>query len=55
MAVALSLFAEGKIDRRGVSTPETAIDPDIFFDALAPLCKPPRTSSQDMLLVNTSG
>jgi saccharopine dehydrogenase-like NADP-dependent oxidoreductase len=55
MAVALSLFADGKIGRRGVSTPETAIDPDTFFDALAPLCTPPRTGSDDMLLINTSG
>lgn len=55
MAVALSLFADGKIERRGVSTPETSIDPDAFFDALAPLCTPPRTGSKDMLLVNLSG
>lgn len=55
MAVALSLFAEGKINRRGVSTPEIAIDPDTFFDALAPLCAPPRAGSGDVLLVNTSG
>ena len=54
LAVALSLFAEGKIDRRGVSAPETAIDPDTFFDALAPLCSPPLTGARDMVLVNTS-
>ncbi len=55
LAVALSLFADGKIERQGVSTPETAIDPDTFFDALAPLCTPARTGSTDIVLVNLSG
>ncbi len=54
LAVALSLFADGKIDRRGVSAPESVIDPDTFFDALAPLCTPPRSGSKEMLLVSTS-
>lgn len=55
MAVGLSLFAGGKIDRRGVCAPESVVDPDAFFDELAPLCSPPLADSRAMLLVTTSG
>ncbi len=54
LAVGLSLLAEGKIVRRGVFAPEGAVDPDAFFDALAPLCTPPKSGAQDLVLVTRS-
>jgi saccharopine dehydrogenase-like NADP-dependent oxidoreductase len=54
MAVALSMFASGKIDRRGACAPESVIDPDPFFDALAPLCTPPLADGQAMVLISKS-
>ena len=45
----------GAIDRRGVLAPEDAIDPDPFFDALAPHCAPPIESGEKLILVTTSG
>jgi hypothetical protein len=31
--------------------PEAAVDPDAFFDALAPRCTPPKTSHEDLVLI----
>jgi saccharopine dehydrogenase-like NADP-dependent oxidoreductase len=54
MAVALSMLARGLIDRRGAFAPEGGIDPDAFFDELAPLCRPARADHKDLLVVTTS-
>jgi saccharopine dehydrogenase-like NADP-dependent oxidoreductase len=54
LAVGLSLFAEGRLERRGVFAPEGVMDPDAFFDALAPLCSPVFASGREMLAVTES-
>lgn len=54
LATALSLFHSGKIERRGVSAPERAIDPDTFFDALAPLCTPELKNAEELLEIAVS-
>jgi hypothetical protein len=48
------MLGEGKIDRRGVFTPEEGVDPDAFFDELAPLCEPKRASGKELLVITTS-
>jgi saccharopine dehydrogenase-like NADP-dependent oxidoreductase len=54
MAIGLALFANGAIANRGVFAPEMAIEPDLFFDALASFCTPAKTGVEDMVLVTTS-
>jgi saccharopine dehydrogenase-like NADP-dependent oxidoreductase len=39
---------------RGVFAPEAIIDPDAFFDRLAPLCTPKKKSRENLLLVSRS-
>jgi saccharopine dehydrogenase-like NADP-dependent oxidoreductase len=55
LALGLEMFARGTIERRGVLTPEAAIDPDAFFDALAPHCTPPVASGGELVSTHTSG
>lgn len=55
LATALALFARGKIDRRGVFAPEGAIDPDAFFDELAPLCTPEKKDAKELVRIDTAG
>jgi saccharopine dehydrogenase-like NADP-dependent oxidoreductase len=55
LAVGLSLFAQGRLEKRGVFAPEGIIDPDAFFDALAPLCSPAFGSGREMLAITESG
>ncbi len=54
LATALAMFARGKIDRKGVCAPEGAIDPDAFFDELAPLCTPAKKNAKDLVDINVS-
>jgi saccharopine dehydrogenase-like NADP-dependent oxidoreductase len=54
LALGLSLFAKGQIERRGVFAPEGAIEPDSFFDALAPHCSRPFESGRQMILLTRS-
>ena len=54
LATALALFAGGKIDRRGVFAPEGGIDPDAFFDALAPLCTPAKKNAKELVEITVS-
>jgi saccharopine dehydrogenase-like NADP-dependent oxidoreductase len=49
LATALAMFAKGKIGRRGVCAPEGAIDPDAFFDELAPLCTPKKKNAKELV------
>jgi len=51
VAVGLDLLARHRITRAGVFAPEAVVDPDAFFDILAPLCTPPKTSHEDLVLV----
>jgi saccharopine dehydrogenase-like NADP-dependent oxidoreductase len=55
LAVGLDLVARHRITRAGVFAPEAAVNPDAFFDVLAPLCTPPKTSHEDLVFVATSG
>lgn len=43
LAVAVRLFLDGHIPTHGVHAPETAIDPDIFFDTFRHYCRVPKT------------
>jgi saccharopine dehydrogenase-like NADP-dependent oxidoreductase len=54
LAVGLLLLANRKITRKGVFAPEAGIDPDAFFDELAPLCEPPMSGINDLVLVTRS-
>jgi hypothetical protein len=54
LAVGLAVARPDGEQRRGVFAPEAVIDPDRFFDALAPLCGPPRNGSSDLVLVTRS-
>jgi len=54
LATALAMFAGGKIGRRGVFAPEGAIDPDAFFDELAPLCTPDSKGAGDLVRIDLS-
>jgi hypothetical protein len=52
VAVGLDLLARHRITRAGVVAPEAAVDPDAFFDVLAPLCTPQKTSHEDLVFVS---
>jgi hypothetical protein len=54
LATALAMFAKGKIGRPGVCAPEGVIDPDAFFDELAPLCTPTKKNAKDLVEVSSS-
>ena len=54
LATALAMFAKGKIDRRGVFAPEGAIEPDAFFDELAPLCTPRKIDAKELVELSIS-
>jgi saccharopine dehydrogenase-like NADP-dependent oxidoreductase len=51
LAVVLALLAKGQIDARGVVPPEAAIDPGLFFEALAPRCSEPFATGAEMILI----
>ncbi len=38
--------------RRGVFTPEEAINPDAFFDELAPLCTPKKKNAKELVEID---
>ncbi len=54
LAVGLFLMATGKISRKGAFAPEAGVDPDTFFDELAPLCEPQMSGTNDLVLVTRS-
>jgi len=54
LAVGLKMLIEGQIRATGVHPPETCIDPDAFFDALAPLCTPPLEDSRSLVSIATA-
>lgn len=55
LAVGLQLLGSGRLERRGVFAPEEAIDPDAFFERLAPLCSPPCDGAEDLVKVAVEG
>jgi len=54
LGVGLGMLGQLDGDRHGVFAPEAVIDPDAFFDRLAPLCSPERLDSADLLLETRS-
>jgi saccharopine dehydrogenase-like NADP-dependent oxidoreductase len=50
LAIGLHQFAEGRIAKKGVLTPEIALDGDRFFAELAPFCIYPREVREEELL-----
>jgi len=54
MAIGLRMLAEGRIERRGVFAPEAVIDPDVFFDELAPFCEPKAASGRELVVTSIS-
>ncbi len=55
LAVGLHLLGSGCLERHGVFAPEEVIDPDAFFERLAPLCSPPRDGAHDLVKVTLQG
>lgn len=52
LAVGLKLFAGGSgAARHGVFAPEACVEPDTFFAALAPYCRPPFDGGTEMVAV----
>ncbi len=54
LALGLEVLRPEGEARRGVHAAETLLDPDTFFDRLAPRCEPPATDHHDLLLVSRS-
>lgn len=51
LAVGFALFARGAAPRHGVFAPEACVEPDAFFDALAPYCSPAIGRGAEMIAV----
>ena len=47
-------LGNGRITRKGAFAPEAGIEPDTFFDELAPLCEPQMSGANDLVLVTRS-
>ena len=54
MAIGLKMLAQDKISKKGVFAPEDSIDPNVFFNELAPLCTPPCKSVDDLVEIAIS-
>lgn len=54
LAIGLSLMADGLANKPGVFAPEGLLDPDEFFNRLAPLCEMPHASAEDFVLITRS-
>jgi saccharopine dehydrogenase-like NADP-dependent oxidoreductase len=54
LATALGIARPDTEMQRGVFAPESAIDPRAFFEALAPLCDPPYTDVDELVLITRS-
>lgn len=51
LALGLRQLAEGRFEEAGVFAPEAAIDPEPFFDALAPYCAPRAAGTEELVEV----
>lgn len=54
LAIGLSAVRPDLGTRCGVFTPETIVDPNAFFDALAPLCDPLCSDTDDLTVITRS-
>lgn len=54
LALGLAVLRPEGEQRRGAFAPEALLDPDAFFDRLAPLCRPAKKGRADLLLVSRS-
>lgn len=50
LAIGAFWLAAGKLEMHGVFAPEAIIDPEMFFECLAPLCKPSAQHGAELLL-----
>lgn len=51
LALALRQLVQGNIGKPGVHAPEDVLDPNVFFEDLAPYCTPPLEGREQMVLV----
>jgi len=51
LALAARQLLDGKLVATGVHPPETVIEPEPFFEAVAPYCQPPRSGLESILEV----
>jgi saccharopine dehydrogenase-like NADP-dependent oxidoreductase len=54
LAVGLAVVRPDREQRRGVFAAEAIVDPDAFFDRLAPLCTPGKRGRSELVLVSRS-
>jgi saccharopine dehydrogenase-like NADP-dependent oxidoreductase len=54
LALGLAVVRPDMNQKRGVFAPEAIVDPDVFFDDLAPLCEPVKEGRENLLLVSRS-
>jgi len=54
LAVGLAVVRPDREQKRGVFAPEAIVDPEDFFDRLAPLCDPVKNSAAALLLISRS-
>jgi saccharopine dehydrogenase-like NADP-dependent oxidoreductase len=54
LAIGARLLLEKKFREYGVFAPEAIVDPHLFFNMLAPLCKPALESGEDLLVITHS-
>lgn len=54
LALGLAVVRPDTIEPRGVVAAEAIVDPNSFFDRLAPLCNPAKRDAADLLLVSRS-
>ena len=54
LAVGVMLMAKGLINKKGVFAPEGVINPVVFFNELAPLCRPIKRNMDDLIAITRS-
>lgn len=54
LATGLGIVRPGQGSKHGVFSPEAIVEPDIFFDALAPLCTPACSGVDDLVVLTRS-
>ncbi len=54
LAATLKLLHNGKLNKKGVFAPEHAIQPDDYFEVLAPFCNPQKKDSTDLVKITVS-
>ncbi len=54
LAIGSRMLLEKKIKQPGVFAPEAIVEPDSFFENLAPLCSPKKSGAENLVLVTRS-